>query len=131
MKIVINRCYGGFGLSPKAVMRYAELKGFTLYQDDSSSLVTSFYKVPVDEYKNMYSEAVKSKDYSHINGLYFSERNIDRDDSVLVQVVEELGEEAWGKYAELAVVEIPDDVQWEIDEYDGMERVAERYRTWG
>ena len=26
MKIVINACYGRFGLSEKAVMRYAELK---------------------------------------------------------------------------------------------------------
>ena len=31
MKVVINACYGGFGLSHKAIMRYAELKGFKLY----------------------------------------------------------------------------------------------------
>ena len=31
VKIVINVCYGGFGLSHKAIMKYAELKGIKLY----------------------------------------------------------------------------------------------------
>ena len=26
-EVVINSCYGGFGLSPKAIKRYLELKG--------------------------------------------------------------------------------------------------------
>jgi hypothetical protein len=30
----------------------------------------------------------------------------------------------------LAIVEIPDDVQWIIEENDGMEWVAEKHRTW-
>jgi hypothetical protein len=28
------------------------------------------------------------------------------------------------------VVEIPDGVEWEIAEYDGLEWVAEKHRTW-
>jgi hypothetical protein len=48
----------------------------------------------------------------------------------LVQVVEELGKEANGNYAKLEIIEIPDDVDWEIDEYDGMEHIAEKHRTW-
>ena len=32
--------------------------------------------------------------------------------------------------AQGSTVEIPDGVQWEIDEYDGGERVAECHRTW-
>ena len=31
MKVVINKCFGGFGLSHRAVMRYAEVAGFHLY----------------------------------------------------------------------------------------------------
>jgi hypothetical protein len=45
-------------------------------------------------------------------------------------VVEELGDEAGDSYAELTVVEIPDDVEWTIQEYDGTEWVAEVHRTW-
>jgi len=35
-----------------------------------------------------------------------------------------------GWAAELKIVEVPDDVDWYIDEYDGKEWVAERHRTW-
>jgi len=49
----------------------------------------------------------------------------------LVQVVEELGDIASDGYSELSVVEIPDDVEWYIEEYDGMEHIAEQHRTWG
>lgn len=31
MKVAYNACFGGFDLSHKATMRYAELKGITLY----------------------------------------------------------------------------------------------------
>lgn len=54
-----------------------------------------------------------------------------RDDPILVAIVEEWGSErVSGAYAKLAVVEVPDDANWEITEYDGMEHVAERHRTW-
>jgi len=55
---------------------------------------------------------------------------IPRDDPQLIQVVEEMGEAAGGKCAELRVVEIPDNVLWLIEEYDGLEHVAEKHRTW-
>jgi len=56
--------------------------------------------------------------------------DIPRNDENLVSVVEELGEESWGQFAKLKVVEIPDDVEWEIGEYDGVEWVAEKHRIW-
>jgi len=56
--------------------------------------------------------------------------DIDRSDPHLVQAVEELGVRANGVHADLAIVEIPDGVQWEIAEYDGMEHVAEKHRRW-
>jgi hypothetical protein len=49
---------------------------------------------------------------------------------VLVQIVRELGAEADSKFANLKIVEIPADVEWEIGEYDGREWVAEKHRTW-
>jgi hypothetical protein len=62
------------------------------------------------------------------NELYYWE--IDRNDPVLIQVIEQLGNSACGKYSDLKVVEIPDDVEWHIHEYDGLEYVAENHRTW-
>lgn len=30
----------------------------------------------------------------------------------------------------LILEDIPDDVEWEIEEYDGLEWVSEKHRTW-
>jgi hypothetical protein len=56
--------------------------------------------------------------------------DIERNNQHLVRVVEELGDSANGRFAELKVVDIPDEVEWQIDEYDGAEWVAEKHRTW-
>jgi len=56
--------------------------------------------------------------------------DIDRNNQYLVRVVEELGDDANGRFAELKVVDIPDNVEWQIDEYDGTEWVAEKHKTW-
>lgn len=130
MKIVINKCYGGYGLSSMAVLRYADLAGITIYLDHDG-WCDHYYTVPVAEYKKLYEQAVSTGDHSKINGLYFSEYSIERNDPLLIQVVEELGERSWGEYAELHVVEIPDGVSWEINKYGGMEHIGETHRTWG
>ncbi len=73
--------------------------------------------------------------YAEIKGIVldkdFYSRDIARDDPALVQLVEEGRSEYEGRCASLKVVEIPDDVDWEIAEYDGNEWVAEKHRTWG
>lgn len=89
-KVVINKCFGGFGLSKKALSAYKELSGLNIKHDCE----------------------------------------IYRADPYLIQVVEEMGEYSWGNYAELKIIEIPDDVEWEICEYDGLEHVAEVHRKW-
>lgn len=60
----------------------------------------------------------------------FYDRHIDRDDSDLVDIVEEMGEKANGLCARLAVIEIPDGVSWQVEEYDGYEHISETHRTW-
>ena len=84
MKIVINTCFGGFGLSEKAKKRLGIQYDF----------------------------------------------DIDRNDPNLVKVVEELGGEANDRFAQLKVVDVPDDVQWIITDYDGIEQVEEVHRIW-
>jgi hypothetical protein len=77
------------------------------------------------------SEAAEAR-YAQLSGKPLSEYRweIRRDDPVLVHVVEELGIKACGAYAVLKVVEIPDGVNWQIDEHDGNEWVSETHRTW-
>ena len=60
----------------------------------------------------------------------FFDRDIPRDDPILIKVFEELGYAASGFCADLKIVEVPDGVDWYIEEYDGNEWVAERHRTW-
>jgi len=68
------------------------------------------------------------KNIEDVNTIHIYD--IRRDDPALVQVVEELGEKSSDRYADLHVVEIPEGVSWLIGEYDGLEHVAERHRTW-
>jgi hypothetical protein len=53
-----------------------------------------------------------------------------RDDPNLLTVVETLGKKANGRGASIKIVEIPDDVQWELHDYMGQEHVAEICRIW-
>lgn len=56
--------------------------------------------------------------------------DIKRDNPYLIEIIKEMGQDADGECARLKIVEIPDDVDWFIDEYDGLEHVAEKHRTW-
>lgn len=78
------------------------------------------------------SEAAEAR-YKELAGItdpHWHYYQIDRDDPILVRVVNELGRDADGHSAELKVVEIPAEVNWTIEEYDGSEWVAEVHRTW-
>ena len=110
MKVVINSCFGGFSLSEKAMNRLIELAS--------------------GELKKKLVERKKRRDQSKrgITGYY---PDIPRNHPLLIKVVEELGDKASGRFACLEVVEIPDDVEWQIEEYDGSEWIAEKHRTWG
>lgn len=113
-KIVINRCYGGFGLSHQAVMRYAELKGINLVFRTGEFLGTVHY----------YKDEIKEENY------FFDRMDIERTDPALIQVLEEMDDKANGVHSRLGVVEVPDGIQWTIEEYDGSEWVAEVHQTW-
>jgi hypothetical protein len=53
-----------------------------------------------------------------------------RENPRLIEVVEVLGNKANGRSANLIVVEVPDDAEWYIDEYDGYETIREEHRIW-
>ena len=102
MKIVINKCYGGFGLSDKAVELYFRLKGWTYTKSDEKLFGTSTYRV---------------------NGDYFSSSDIPREDPDLVHVVETLAEKANDSFSQLEIVDLPAGTLYRINEYDGYESI--------
>jgi len=112
MQVLINKCYGGFGLSDDAIRRLFELKGWKCIEEKRDDTNTFFYK------------DVKSDE------SFFWETNLERNDPEMVQVVKEMGDKANGRFAELKIVDIPDDVRWYVEEYDGMESVHEEHRSW-
>lgn len=117
MKVILNKCYGGFGLSEKAHRLYAKKKGwsFGVYRD----------RYGIEHYRT------DGKTIGEPEGKdLFWLGEADRDDPVLVEVVEELGDEANGCCAELKVVDIPDDMDYVVDEYDGIETLRPKTLTW-
>ena len=140
MKVVINKCYGGFGLSHEAMMRYAEIKGFKLYPEEEEFGLVTYWKIPKSERMDVSLRGpsewnkLSLEDRQKFNQQWSEQtvydRDIERNDPALIQVVEELGEKSSGNYAKLSIVNIPDGVDWEIEEYDGTEWIAEKHRTW-
>jgi len=61
--------------------------------------------------------------YVELGGMAESQYDVSRTDPILVQVVEELGADADGEYAELAIADVPAGTKYRIDEYDGVESV--------
>ena len=138
MKIAINKQFGGFRLSHKAMMRMFELKGIKVYPYFSEML--KFNKVP-DDYKpelfdpgifylkNDLGQSIK-KDLvdweivivdEDIFGDDYYETRKNRLDKHLIQAVEELGEEANLATSDIKIVEIPDGYKFSIRDYDGLE----------
>jgi hypothetical protein len=137
-RIVINNCHGGFNLSVEATellyQRGApigqtpveEYFGSDLQNHQDALAEWQAYKATGNASANDFFLVIFSAD----ERLVLDNRSIARDDPTLIQIVEELGPRAAGRYAQLRIVEIPDGVDWQIEEYDGAEWVAEKHRTW-
>lgn len=133
MKVVINRCFGGFGLSTKAVKEYLKRKGLEcfVYEDGIKS---KYKRIDTDTHSIFVTYSTKDLGkttvWEELKESVFYPRYLNRSDDDLVWIVENLGEEANGQCANLKVVEIPDGIKYEISEYDGLEEVQERHRSW-
>jgi hypothetical protein len=104
-KVVINTCYGGFNLSDDAFMYYAKLTGIKLVKADRWNII------------------------NEETGEYFFASKVERDDPILIEVVETMKEDANGSCSELKVVDIPPGTRYRITEYDGYESIEYEYNT--
>ena len=120
MKVVINRCHGGFGLSDEAFALLLNLKGVK-YEIKLAQVAIGLKE------KQFYAAGHLDDGDYYLDQYDYCDQRGDPD---LVAVVEQLGEGANGWAADLKIVEIPDDVKWHVAEYDGLEWIAENHRTW-
>lgn len=129
MEIVINKCFGGFGLSYKAVMEIAKRKGIKLfaYTTDYNGHVYPVSKKPESGCIHYTSKEVSDEKELNLNYYY---TKWDRTDKDLIAVVKKLKKQANGHCASLGIVKIPDGIEFEIDDYDGRETVHEKHRSW-
>lgn len=144
MKIVINKCFGGFGLSPTALL--------WLYERGCKSIahpVEKWFgkrmsyrdktKTHLDEELEKWQAYQKDPKGGNLFLTTFSPdeqfiltcMDIERTNPLLVECVETLGIQANGSCAKLRVVDIPDGTDYTIDDYDGQETVEERHQSWG
>jgi len=140
MKIVINRCYGGFGLSPEAVKLYFEKMNIPIYvvqmkekEDWDWDKPKEYTLLDKNKYNSLFpwfTTKPLNDDGTMVEGSHFFIHNIERTDPILIDVVEELGEKSWDGTSELEVVEIPDGIGYYINDYDGLESIHESHRSW-
>jgi len=108
MKVLINVCHGGFGISDEALLLWAQKNNITLVKQTSYSTYSSH-----DYYTD--GDQIVTGDF------------IERDDPTLIEVFEELGSKRTsGDCAQLSLVEIPDGCKYNVTEYDGWESIS----TW-
>lgn len=146
MKVVINRCYGGFSISLEAARHMAaagckraqhevaeydqELRDFAAYKENGTLPASNDdrqFKTGMWDISIKYNSLPKFHGYGYLEGM---DGGYERHDPLLVAAVEALGEAASGEHADLKAVEIPDGVDYELSEYDGIEHIAEKHRTW-
>jgi len=122
-KVVYNACFGGFSIADKAIVWMR--------------------KQDADNWDEVTEEDIEQADNATVSGEYYDGGSgpkkdhhdvlrFPRDNRLLALVV--VGETEYegpvsGQCADLRVAEVPDGVEWTIDEYDGSETVEQQSLT--
>lgn len=135
-KVILNKSYGGFGISRMGYELYAKKKNLDLYmyetefkgehcfykKTDNDALFTQYFTKDFGD-----NVDISEEDYKNYN-LYLDKGY--REDPILIEVIEELKEKANSNFSDLKIVEIPDDLDYVIDDYDGLETLHQRVQEW-
>jgi hypothetical protein len=124
-KVVINTCFGGFGLSVEAEKLFWERKL-------NKEIFVYEYNPETDDYTKV-SDLTQASECAHFTEEDYGENpddltlelilaRVKRHDPVLAQVVEELGSKADGECSRLRVIEIYCPM-YKIMNYDGNELI--------
>lgn len=150
LRIVINKCYGGFGLSPEAIVwlmdRGSELIRKQTYEEYCGGDSDYARRHLLDGAKPLTGKPglmMNSWGYAVLEPKQQVVYTVERHDDVmtfrthpdLLLCIETLGKAANGQCADLRIVDIHDETvsidDIYVDEYDGNEWVAQKHSTWG
>ena len=118
-RILINNCFGGFAMSDAALHWLIDNKGWSIASYSEIQARTS----RGDTFNYTFSDTMQ----------VFSHKDVfnDRTDDDILDCFDALGTEQFsGNYSLVAAVDVPADVKWSIEDYDGNEHIAEVHRTW-
>ena len=153
MKIVVNKCYGGFGVSAKCLyelikrkskaVEIVKAKDWWSNKDDiekeiREEIERSKYrgksknlKLPKGWIVNWTNCIIDTKKKIVYRVDKYNQDYDVRTDPDLIELIEKKGTKwANGEHANLQITEIPDGVEYTVEEYDGQEWIAEKHRTW-
>lgn len=119
MKIVINQCRGQFDLSELAIAHYAKRAGIALFMvRDYETILGKKYR------QNLYYTKAKEKRVDKNDGLW-SIKSIKRNDPILIDIINELGNKCNSSYSKLIVFDVDSSKKWKITANDGFEKLEE------
>lgn len=146
MKIVINKCWGGFGISNEAILELINMKSKIVDKEK----IKKYYggdnpNFERDWQEEWHKDKIRLKPFKsgffihpYLDGILYDNEfvySIYNDDNIrsnpdLIKVIKKLKDKASGKYSKLVIVEIPNKVKFKINNYDGMESIHEKHKVW-
>ena len=137
-KVILNKCFGGFGASYLAHKLYAKKKynideifvyewsknGYVKICLDANDRSFRFYSI------KDFGDFIAHEDRDKIKDSFLFLDEDKREDPIFIEVVEKLGEKANTRFSDLKIVEIPDDLDYVIDDYDGVETLHQKVQEW-
>lgn len=135
MKVAINACFGGFNLSRQAerMLVAMECQHMKRYEPKEYFGGKPNWEEEFKKDQERPEDGVWPRSLV-IEGMIINDDHRHNDGSracpALVAVIETMGADANGPCAKLEVIEIPDGVDFVVEEYDGSESIHEKHRSW-
>jgi hypothetical protein len=141
MKIVLNKKAGYYDLSPKAIKLLIQIDSPCVekmhkskwYDEEYTSEqisenIKEDFKVDLGD---GYLAKIDINTVLYNDCIYMAKHQIEyRSHPDLIKVIELLKDEAFGPQADLQIVDIPDDITWDLQEDYGIETIHETHRIW-